>query len=99
VALKHAGLPQPSAAVLMSPWADLTVSSESISVKAAVDPAPPKVYAGEPSTNLGASAGSCVEQVARVSCATTNAFLASTTARALLLAKIAPRCLHARCLG
>ena len=39
VALKHAGLPQPSAAVLMSPWADLTVSSESIGVKAAVDPA------------------------------------------------------------
>ncbi|MGB0091969.1 MAG: alpha/beta hydrolase fold domain-containing protein [Solirubrobacteraceae bacterium] len=39
VALKHAGLPQPSAAVLMSPWADLTLSSESISVKAAVDPA------------------------------------------------------------
>jgi acetyl esterase/lipase len=39
VALKHAGLPQPSAAVLMSPWADLTVSGESISAKAAVDPA------------------------------------------------------------
>jgi monoterpene epsilon-lactone hydrolase len=39
VALKHAGLPQPSAAVLRSPWADLTLSSESISVKAAVDPA------------------------------------------------------------
>jgi acetyl esterase/lipase len=39
VALKHAGLPQPSAAVLMSPWADLTLSSESISGKAAVDPA------------------------------------------------------------
>ena len=39
VALKQAGLPQPSAAVLMSPWADLTLSSESISVKAAVDPA------------------------------------------------------------
>ena len=39
VALKHAGLPQPSAAVLMSPWADLTLSSESISAKAAVDPA------------------------------------------------------------
>jgi len=38
-ARKHAGLPQPSAAVLMSPWADLTVSSESFSVKAAVDPA------------------------------------------------------------
>jgi acetyl esterase/lipase len=39
VALEQAGLPQPSAAVLMSPWADLTLSSESISVKAAVDPA------------------------------------------------------------
>ena len=39
VALKHVGLPQPSAAVLMSPWADLTLSSESISVKPAVDPA------------------------------------------------------------
>jgi acetyl esterase/lipase len=33
VALKHAGLPQPSAAVVMSPWADLTVSSESTSAK------------------------------------------------------------------
>ena len=39
VALKHAGLPQPTGAVLMSRWADLTLSSESISVKAAVDPA------------------------------------------------------------
>jgi monoterpene epsilon-lactone hydrolase len=39
VALKQAGLPQPSAAVLMSPWADLTLSSESISGKAALDPA------------------------------------------------------------
>jgi acetyl esterase/lipase len=39
VALKHAGLPQPIAAVLMSPWADLTLSSESINGKAAVDPA------------------------------------------------------------
>ena len=39
VALKHAGLPQPSAAVLMSPWADLTLSGESITAKAAVDPA------------------------------------------------------------
>jgi epsilon-lactone hydrolase len=39
VALKHAGLPQPTAAVLMSPWADLTLSGESISGKAAVDPA------------------------------------------------------------
>jgi epsilon-lactone hydrolase len=39
VALKHAGLPQPRAAVLMSPWVDLTLSGESISAKAAVDPA------------------------------------------------------------
>jgi epsilon-lactone hydrolase len=39
VALKHVGLPQPSGAVLMSPWVDLTLSGESISGKAAVDPA------------------------------------------------------------
>ena len=39
VALKHVGLPQPSVAVLMSPWADPTLSGESISGKAAVDPA------------------------------------------------------------
>ncbi len=39
VALKHAGLPQPSAALLMSPWPDLTLSGDSISAKAAVDPA------------------------------------------------------------
>jgi acetyl esterase/lipase len=39
VALKHAGLPQPTGAVLMSPWADLTLSGDSISTKAAVDPA------------------------------------------------------------
>ena len=39
VALKNAGLPQPSGAVLMSPWADLTLSGDSISGKAAVDPA------------------------------------------------------------
>jgi monoterpene epsilon-lactone hydrolase len=39
VALKHVGLPQPSGAVLMSPWADLTLSGESISGKAAADPA------------------------------------------------------------
>jgi acetyl esterase/lipase len=38
VALKHVGLPQPSAAVLMSPWTDLTLSGESITGKAAVDP-------------------------------------------------------------
>jgi acetyl esterase/lipase len=39
VALNQAGLPQPTAAVLMSPWADLTLSGESISDKAAQDPA------------------------------------------------------------
>jgi epsilon-lactone hydrolase len=39
VALKHAELPQPTAAVLMSPWADLTLSGDSIRRKAAVDPA------------------------------------------------------------
>ena len=39
VALKNAGLPQPSGAVLMSPWADLTLSGDSINAKAAVDPA------------------------------------------------------------
>jgi acetyl esterase/lipase len=39
VALKHAGLAQPTAAVLMSPWADLTLSGNSISSKAAIDPA------------------------------------------------------------
>jgi monoterpene epsilon-lactone hydrolase len=39
VALKHGALPQPIGAVLMSPWVDLTLSGESISAKAAVDPA------------------------------------------------------------
>jgi acetyl esterase/lipase len=39
VALKHAQLPQPSGAVLMSPWADLTLSGESVTGKAALDPA------------------------------------------------------------
>jgi acetyl esterase/lipase len=39
VAINHAGLPQPTAAVLMSPWADLTLSGDSISGKAAIDPA------------------------------------------------------------
>ena len=39
VALNHAGLPQPAAAVLMSPWADLTLSGHSVSGKAALDPA------------------------------------------------------------
>ena len=39
LALKHLGLLQPRGAVLMSPWADLTLSGQSISAKAAVDPA------------------------------------------------------------
>jgi len=39
LSLKSAGLPQPSSAVLMSPWADLTLSGESMKTKAAVDPA------------------------------------------------------------
>ena len=39
VALKKAGLPQPAAAVLMSPWVDLTLAGNSMAGKAAVDPA------------------------------------------------------------
>ncbi len=39
VALKRSGLPQPTSALLMSPWVDLTLSGESITEKAAVDPA------------------------------------------------------------
>jgi epsilon-lactone hydrolase len=39
VALKMAGLPQPASAVLFSPWADLTLSGDSMQGKAAVDPA------------------------------------------------------------
>jgi acetyl esterase/lipase len=39
VALKDAGLPQPSSAVVFSPWADLTLSGGSMVGKAGVDPA------------------------------------------------------------
>ena len=39
VALKAAGLPQPCCAVMFSPWADLTLSGDSVTGKAAVDPA------------------------------------------------------------
>jgi acetyl esterase/lipase len=39
VALKKAGLPQPAAAVLMSPWVDLTLAGNSMAGKAAVDSA------------------------------------------------------------
>ena len=38
LALKEAGLPQPSSAVVFSPWVDLTVSGDSAVGKAAVDP-------------------------------------------------------------
>jgi acetyl esterase/lipase len=39
VALKAAGLAQPAAGVLMSPWADLTLTGNSLTGKAAADPA------------------------------------------------------------
>jgi acetyl esterase/lipase len=39
VELKRAGVPLPSAAVMMSPWVDLTLSGDSMSEKAALDPA------------------------------------------------------------
>ena len=38
VALKVAGLPQPSSAVVFSPWADLTLTGTRMTRKAAVDP-------------------------------------------------------------
>lgn len=39
IALRDAGVPLPVAAVLMSPWADLTLSGPSLSTKAELDPA------------------------------------------------------------
>jgi monoterpene epsilon-lactone hydrolase len=39
VAIKDAGLPQPSSAMVFSPWTDLTVSGDSMVGKADVDPA------------------------------------------------------------
>jgi monoterpene epsilon-lactone hydrolase len=39
LAIKHAGLPQPTSALLMSPWVDLSLSGDSIREKAALDPA------------------------------------------------------------
>jgi len=39
VALKNGELPQPSSAFLMSPWADLTLSGDSITQKGPLDPA------------------------------------------------------------
>jgi acetyl esterase/lipase len=39
LALKREGLPLPSAAVMMSPWVDLTMSGDSMSTRAALDPA------------------------------------------------------------
>lgn len=39
IAIKEAGLPQPTAAAVLSPWADLTQSGRSYETKAALDPA------------------------------------------------------------
>ncbi len=39
LACKQAALPQPSSAVMMSPWADLTLSGSSLTEKASIDPA------------------------------------------------------------
>jgi monoterpene epsilon-lactone hydrolase len=39
VAVRDAGLPQPSSAVVFSPWADLTLTGRSLTGKADVDPA------------------------------------------------------------
>ena len=39
IAIKEAGLPQPTAAAVLSPWADLTQSGRSYRTKAALDPA------------------------------------------------------------
>jgi acetyl esterase/lipase len=39
VAIKNAGLPQPSSAAVFSPWTDLTLSGDSVVGKAGVDPA------------------------------------------------------------
>jgi epsilon-lactone hydrolase len=38
LAAKAAGVPQPSAAVLMSAWVDLTISGESVNAREAIDP-------------------------------------------------------------
>lgn len=38
VAIARAGLPQPSSAVLLSPWVDLAATGESITAKADIDP-------------------------------------------------------------
>jgi epsilon-lactone hydrolase len=37
-AIQHAGLPQPSSAILMSPWSDLAGTGDSMKTKADVDP-------------------------------------------------------------
>jgi len=39
IAIKEAGLPQPTAAAVLSPWADLTQSGRSYRTRAALDPA------------------------------------------------------------
>ncbi|MGW3132507.1 alpha/beta hydrolase fold domain-containing protein [Streptomyces sp. NPDC001123] len=57
VALRDAGLPQPSSAAVFSPWADLTVSGASATSKAALDPAlTPQALRARAADYLGATA-------------------------------------------
>ncbi|MEV7386496.1 alpha/beta hydrolase fold domain-containing protein [Streptomyces sp. NPDC091215] len=57
VALRDAGLPQPSSAAVFSPWADLTVSGASVTSKAALDPAlTPRALRTRAADYLGATA-------------------------------------------
>lgn len=46
LALREAGVPLPAAAILLSPWTDLTLSGETVKTRAAVDP---MIRLGEPS--------------------------------------------------
>jgi acetyl esterase/lipase len=58
VALRDAGLPQPSSAAVFSPWADLTVSGASATSKADVDPAlTPQALRTRARDYLGRTAG------------------------------------------
>ncbi|WP_369394567.1 alpha/beta hydrolase [Streptomyces sp. CG1] len=58
VALRDAGLPQPSSATVFSPWADLTVSGASATSKAHLDPAlTPQALRTRARDYLGQTAG------------------------------------------
>jgi acetyl esterase/lipase len=58
VALRDAGLPQPSSATVFSPWADLTVSGASATSKAHLDPAlTPEALRARARDYLGRMAG------------------------------------------